>query len=83
MGRYIGENINNATALIDYCMKADIDALLIFLDYNKAFDSIEWGIIEKSLKYFGFRNNLINCVKFIYKNNTSCIVNNSNISKNI
>ena len=79
-GRNIGENINNAVAIIDYCNKHDIDAMLIFLYYNKAFDSIEWSIIEKSLKYFGFKDNIINCVNYIYKNNSSCIVNNGNIS---
>ena len=80
-GRYIGENINNAMSIINYCKSTNIDALLIFLDYNKAFDSIEWIIIENALKYFGLKNNIIKYIKYIYTDNSSFIVNNGNISK--
>ena len=80
-GRYIGENINNATSIIEYCKHTNTDALLIFLDYNKAFDSIEWKIVLRTLQYFGFKDNVINLFKYIYTNNTSCIINNGHISR--
>ncbi|MEK6264009.1 MAG: reverse transcriptase family protein [Clostridium sp.] len=79
-GRYIGENVNNAIAISEYCKTNNIDALLIFLDYNKAFDSVEWEIVERSLKYFGFKQNIIQYVKYIYTDNSSCIINNGHIS---
>ena len=53
----------------------------MFLDYNKAFDCVEWDCMEKALKWFGFKTDLIRCVKYIYTNNSSCIVNNGNISR--
>ena len=28
--------------------------LLLFVDFEKAFDSIEWSFIEKTLKYYNF-----------------------------
>ena len=73
-GRFIGKNISNAMAIIEHCQSMNIDALLIFLDYNKAFDCVEWTIVEKTLRFFGFKDNLIKYVKGIYNNNSSCIV---------
>jgi len=79
--RYIGENIQNATSAVNYCEKNNLDALLIFLDFNKAFDCVEWNLIDKALKMFGFKDNLRYLVKCIYSENMSCIVNNGNISR--
>jgi len=79
--RYIGENVQNATAAINFCKKNHLDALLIFLDFNKAFDCVEWNLIDRALKMFGFKDNLRMLIKCIYNINESCIINNGNISK--
>jgi len=79
-GRFIGENINNAFALIDYCKVKNLEGILIFLDYNKAFDCVEWNLIHKALKFFGFKDNLVKWINAIYNNTESYIVNNGHIS---
>ena len=79
--RFIGENINNAMVIIENCKSKNIDALLLFLDYNKAFDCVEWAIIEKTLTFFGFKKNIIDCIAYTYNNTNSCIINNGNISE--
>ena len=53
-GRYIGECSRLICDLIDKCDEAEIPGLLILLDFEKAFDSIEWPFICKSLQCFGF-----------------------------
>jgi len=78
--RYIGENINNATAIIDHCIKKDIDAVLLFLDFNKAFDCVEWNMIHDALDYFGFKGNIKKWINIIYNVCESCIINNGHIS---
>ena len=51
--RFIGENIRLIDSIINYANAAEqIEGLLLFIDFEKAFDSIEWSFIEKTLKYF-------------------------------
>jgi len=80
-GRFIGENIVNAMSMIDYAETNNIDLTLIFLDYQKAFDSVEFSMINRCLESFGFGPNIRKWIKFIYKNIQSCIVNNGHISE--
>ena len=47
-GRFIGENIILIDSIINYTNTAKIPGLLLFVDFEKAFDSIEWSFIEKN-----------------------------------
>jgi len=51
----------------------DIPGIALFLDFKKAFDSLEWNFI---LKAFGFRPPLIQWVKTFYDNTQSCVISN-------
>ena len=53
-GRFIGENIRLIDSIINYTNTEKIPGLLLFVDFEKAFDSIEWSFIEKTLKYYNF-----------------------------
>ena len=75
-GRYIGENILNIIQLMDYCEENDISGLFVTVDFEKAFDYLEWSFVEKSLNHFNFGENIIHWVKIIYNNISSCILNN-------
>ena len=48
----------------------------MFLDFKKAFDSLEWNFILKALETFGFGASLIQWVKTFYNNIQSCVINN-------
>ena len=52
-GRFIGENIRLIDSVICYAKEENIPGLLLFLDFEKAFDTIEWPFIRKTLQYFG------------------------------
>ena len=47
--RFIGENITLIDNIINYANAEQIEGLLLFIDFEKAFDSIEWSFIEKTL----------------------------------
>ena len=74
--RYIGENIVKALDLIQIAEEEDIEAFLMFIDFEKAYDHIEWPFLYKTLELFGFDQNLINWVKILYSDITSCVTNN-------
>ena len=47
--RTIGENIRLIDSIIKYASTKQIPGLLLFIDFEKAFDSIEWLFIERTL----------------------------------
>ncbi len=74
--RYIGENINTIQGILDYTDHEEIESLLVAIDFEKAFDYLEWPFIFKVLERFNFGNYIIKWVKTLYKNPSSCIHNN-------
>ena len=50
--------------------------LLLFKDFEKALNSIEWSFIEKTLRHFNFGIFLVSWVKLFYTNISSCVLNN-------
>ena len=61
----------NARLILDifyYCDETNEDGILLFLDFKKAFDSVEWSFLNKTLHKFNFGNNVINWVSILYRN---------------
>ncbi|KAJ8039679.1 hypothetical protein HOLleu_13759 [Holothuria leucospilota] len=74
--RFIGENVRFVLDLIDYSNHNNIPGFLFFLDFEKAFDTLEWNFIYATLHYFKFGNNFTTWVRTFYNNTNSCIFNN-------
>ena len=74
--RFIGENILLIDSVIRYTAARNIPGLLLFLDFEKAFDTLEWTFIQKTLKYFGYGPQLLKWINIFYCNTESCILNN-------
>ena len=45
--RFMGENTCLLYELMDYLEENDMDGLLLLVDFEKAFDSIEWKFLRK------------------------------------
>ena len=73
-GRYIGQNIRLIKDVIHACK--DDSAILAFLDFEKAFDSIEWDFLLDSLKAFNFGYNFTSWVQILYRDICACVTNN-------
>jgi len=61
---------------MSYASQKNIPGLLLFIDFEKAFDSLEWSFIERTLQYFGFGSSLKSWFQTFYKNIESCVLNN-------
>ena len=48
--RFIGENIRLIDCIIQYTTEKNIPGLLLFIDFEKAFDSLEWSFIHDTLR---------------------------------
>lgn len=53
-GRFIGINAMVILDIYEYCMEHKNDGILLFIDFEKAFDSVEWHflfhVLNKELK---------------------------------
>lgn len=74
--RCISDNIRTLDSVIQYTANKNIPGLLLFLDFEKAFDTLEWSFIDKSLQHFGFGPSLSKWVRLFYSKTESCILNN-------
>ena len=57
--RYIGETIRSIFDIMDFTLNENISGLMIFMDFHKAFDSLEWDYLCKCLEAFNFGENFI------------------------
>ena len=65
---------------MEFTLKENIPGLIIFLDFQKAFDSVEWDFILECLESFNFGPEFLGWVKAFYKNIQSCISNSGTLS---
>ena len=73
--RYIGEMVRSIFDIMEFTDNENIPGILIFIDFKKAFDTVEWLYLFDCLKAFNFGPNLINWIKTFYRNIESCITN--------
>lgn len=67
-----------------YCENTNTDGILLFADFQKAFDSVEWNFqfkSFKSLENFNFGENFMKWIKSLYTNPYFHIKNNGWISQ--
>lgn len=80
-GRYIGENGRLILDVFEYCETENLDGILLFLDFEKAFDSVEWNFLFKVLEKFNISNNFIKWANILYTNPIFTMKNNGWLSK--
>ena len=79
--RFIGETARSIIDIMQHMDSQKMPGLLLFIDFEKAFDSVEWDYLTASLKAFNFGPEFIKWVKTFYKNVSSCILNNGFFSE--
>ena len=80
-GRCIGECTRLILDIIERTEEEQIPGLLLLVDFEKAFDSLEWDFMLKCLNFLGFGESIIKWVKLLYTDISSCIVNNGHCSE--
>ena len=79
--RNICFNIRQIEDVIDYADIFDIEGAVLFLDFKKAFDTVEWPFLFKVLEKYGFKDSFLKWVKTLYCNINAKISNNGWISE--
>ena len=81
--RYIGNNIRLLLDLIEYAKKTNKPGILLFLDFQKAFDTLNWDFIQKCMIKMGFKSDFCDWIKVIYKNPKAFVKINGYLSQTI
>ena len=75
-GRFIGEIARSILDIIAHTEALKLPGVLLFIDFEKAFDSIEHNFLYKVLECFNFGPSFIRWIQIFYNNLSSCVLNN-------
>ena len=79
--RSIEDSIRYVQDIIHYLNIKKLPGILLTVDFQKAFDTLEWRFISKALETFKFGPSFINLINMFYNDISSCIINNGTTSK--
>lgn len=80
-GRFIGENTRIIYDVLQITKEKNIPGALLLIDFEKAFDSVSWKFIFKTLQFFNFGHEFIKYVKTLYNNAELCVIQNGIFSQ--
>ena len=70
----MGNNTRLIYDLINYCNTNRLAGLLLCIDFEKAFDSLDWTFMHKVLKSFGFQKDIRRWISVFYNNIKSTVL---------
>jgi len=71
--RHISNNIRKILDMVDYNDYVLDDSFILFIDFHKAFDTIEHTFLFKAIDFFGFGNYFQKAIKTLYKGCNSSV----------
>ena len=80
-GRYMGQIVCTIKDIMTYTNIKNIPGYLLLVDFEKAFDSIEWPFMLKCLEWYNFGNNFRKWIQILYTDILSCVSNNGHFSE--
>ena len=75
-GRQISQNIRIAADIVEHAKCKKIYSVLILLNFEKAFDRVEYQSLYFTMEYFGFGRKIIELVKLLFTDMQLCTTNN-------
>jgi hypothetical protein len=82
-GRYIGDNLRCIYDIIHYLNTHNKPGLLISIDFEKAFDSIDWSFMENVLREVGFKEDMCRWISAFYNNIKASVIVNGCMSQSV
>ena len=73
--RFSGQNVRFQNDLMEYTDVKKISGIFLFIDFEKAFDSIKWNFIKGSLELFNFGPFLTRWFSILYNISEAAVIN--------
>ena len=74
--RYIGENIMKLLSLMEYCERNQKSSIVLSIDFEKAFNKLEWAATTAVFKKLGFPQEFCDMADILHTETYSCTMNN-------
>ena len=74
--RLWNSSLKISDVLIDHSEKLNIEGAILFLDFTKAFHSLEWSFMTECLEQIGFKSSFIRWIRAMHTDIKGCILNN-------
>ena len=74
-GRTIFDAVRTIDDILDYTRYKKMSGILVAIDFEKAFDSLDHTYLFKVLNAFNFGPSFIRWIRVLYSNISSCIIN--------
>ena len=81
--RFIGENIRLIHDIMTECYENNIQGTLILVDFEKAFDTLDWSFIHTVFKLSNYGDKILNWIKILQQGSQSMISQNGFFSNAI
>ena len=81
--RFIGENIRLIHDIMTECETENIQGILILVDFEKAFDTLDWNFIQKMFELSNFGDKILNWIKILQTGSKSIVSQNGFFSDQI
>lgn len=78
--RFMAENTRLLYDMMHYLEEHDKTGLLLLIDFEKAFDSVDWNFLKKALRSFNFGPSICKWFETFYLYAKSSVINNGHIS---
>ena len=75
-GRSIFDAIGKIDDIVDYTKRNSWPGFMIAIDFDKAFDTLDFRFLIRTLHRFHFGPSFIQWMRVLYKNASSCVMNN-------
>ena len=79
-GRSLVENIRVIYDMMKFTDEHQIPGLLLFIDFEKAFDSLSWNFLYKALQHLNFGESVRQWVKIFYNDISSAVIQSGHLS---
>ena len=76
----VGENVRLIRDIMFFTEHTKKPGIAIFLDFRKAFDTIEWNYLSAALQLLNFGHNMLNWFQVIYHQVSSSVLHNGHAS---
>ena len=73
--RFIGEIGRLIADILETCDSEKLEGLLLAIDIEKAFDSLEHDFLITVLEKYGFGGEFLNWIKILLNDQQSCVIN--------
>ena len=75
-GRYIGDTIRTMLDILNIPKNKTESGIIVMIDFEKAFDTISWSFLHKTLDFFNVGPTLKKYIKLLYTSPVCTVTNN-------